>query len=211
MSATGSAAAPTVGVLSSRPLWAEAVSRSLQAVAVTVVAEGDAGAADVLVLVEPDDAHWSVLRRAARPAVLVNGAEPSVEQLFELVEAGLHGVLPNDCAATELARALECVAAGGTALTALQVRRLSDAVQARARPSGADAASISKREREILVAIESGLSVKQTARKLEISPRTVENTQRHLFRKLGVRNRSQAVAQALDLGMLEARPEEARP
>ena len=50
--------------------------------------------------------------------------------------------------------------------------------------------------------IDAGLSVKQTARQLGISPRTVENTQRVLYRKLAVRNRAQAVATAYRLGLL---------
>ncbi|MGE0308582.1 MAG: response regulator transcription factor, partial [Acidimicrobiia bacterium] len=55
---------------------------------------------------------------------------------------------------------------------------------------------------DILNCVEEGCSVKQTARSLGISPKTVENTQRHLFKKLGVRNRSQAVARAHALGLL---------
>jgi hypothetical protein len=48
--------------------------------------------------------------------------------------------------------------------------------------------------------------VKQTARALGISAKTVENLQSRLFRKLDVRNRAQAVSRAHALGMLAVEP-----
>jgi DNA-binding CsgD family transcriptional regulator len=71
-------------------------------------------------------------------------------------------------------------------LDALRLR-LAD----RAPPPG-----LTVRERQILASIDRGESVKQTARALGISARTVENLQHRLFRRLGVRNRAEAVAAA---------------
>jgi two-component system, NarL family, nitrate/nitrite response regulator NarL len=48
-----------------------------------------------------------------------------------------------------------------------------------------------------------GDTVRQTARSLGISVKTVENTQGRLFRKLGARNRAGALAVAHGLGLLE--------
>jgi len=47
-----------------------------------------------------------------------------------------------------------------------------------------------------------GHSIRQTARALGIAPKTVENVQTRLFRKLGVRNRSGALAVADAFGLL---------
>ena len=63
---------------------------------------------------------------------------------------------------------------------------------------------------QILRSIEAGELMKQTARNLGISPRTVENTQRVLFRKLGVRNRAQAIARAYALSILQPHEESVR-
>ena len=49
-----------------------------------------------------------------------------------------------------------------------------------------------------------GHSIRQTARALGIAPKTVENVQTRLFRKLGVRNRSGALAVAERFGLLPA-------
>ena len=62
--------------------------------------------------------------------------------------------------------------------------------------------SLTPREREILASIDRGDSVRQTARSLGIAVKTVENLQGRLFRKLGVRNRAQAVAAAHNRGLL---------
>jgi DNA-binding NarL/FixJ family response regulator len=61
---------------------------------------------------------------------------------------------------------------------------------------------ISPRERDILYSIARGDSVRETARNLGITSKTVENTQTRLFRKLGVRNRVTALATAHRLGLL---------
>lgn len=62
---------------------------------------------------------------------------------------------------------------------------------------------ISPRERDILQSIAHGDSVRETARNLGIMSKTVENTQTRLFRKLGVRNRINALAAARRLGLLD--------
>jgi DNA-binding CsgD family transcriptional regulator len=60
------------------------------------------------------------------------------------------------------------------------------------------------RERDILRCIASGKSIRQTGRPLGIAPKTVENVQTGLFRKLGVHNRPAALAAAEVLGLLPA-------
>jgi DNA-binding CsgD family transcriptional regulator len=57
---------------------------------------------------------------------------------------------------------------------------------------------------DIIQSITRGEVIKQTAIALGISAKTVENLQSRLFRKLGVRNRAQAVARAHSLGLIPA-------
>jgi len=61
---------------------------------------------------------------------------------------------------------------------------------------------LTSRESDILGSMAQGHSIRQTARALGIAPKTVENVQTRLFRKLGVRNRSGALAVADALGLL---------
>ncbi|NUP52060.1 MAG: hypothetical protein HOW97_32770 [Catenulispora sp.] len=53
---------------------------------------------------------------------------------------------------------------------------------------------LTPRERQILELADRGLSTKQTARQLLVSAKTVENTWRHLYGKLGVHGRAEALA-----------------
>lgn len=62
--------------------------------------------------------------------------------------------------------------------------------------------ALTPRERDILTSISAGHTTKQTARRLGISARTVENLQGSLYRKLRVHNRSAALAAAHDLDLL---------
>lgn len=61
---------------------------------------------------------------------------------------------------------------------------------------------LSPLEAQILASITRGESMKQAARALGISEKTVENLQRRLHLELGARTRAQAVARAHALGLL---------
>jgi DNA-binding NarL/FixJ family response regulator len=66
-------------------------------------------------------------------------------------------------------------------------------------------ASLTPREHEVLVMLSSGLTLRQVASRLGISPRTVETHVAKLYRKLDVRTRVQAVSRAVSLGLIELR------
>jgi DNA-binding CsgD family transcriptional regulator len=61
---------------------------------------------------------------------------------------------------------------------------------------------LSPREREVLAALEEGLRFKQIAVALDISEATAKTHGRHLFRKLDVTSRAEAVHAARGLGLL---------
>jgi DNA-binding CsgD family transcriptional regulator len=69
-------------------------------------------------------------------------------------------------------------------------------------PGSGDPPELTARESDILRFGARGYSIRQTARLLGIAPKTVENIQTRLFRKLGVRNRAGAVAVANAFGLL---------
>ena len=64
-------------------------------------------------------------------------------------------------------------------------------------------ASLTPREHEVLVLISRGLTMRQMATRLGISPRTVETHVAKLYRKLDVRTRVQAVSRPATLGLIE--------
>jgi LuxR family maltose regulon positive regulatory protein len=68
-------------------------------------------------------------------------------------------------------------------------------------PTTAIAESLSAREGEILKLIAEGLSNKEIARDLAITPETVKSHVKHIFTKLNVEKRAQAVSRAQILGL----------
>ena len=58
---------------------------------------------------------------------------------------------------------------------------------------------LTAREQQILYLLAEGLTNRQLASKLSISEATVENHIHHIFVKLGISNRAQAVAHAFKL------------
>jgi ATP/maltotriose-dependent transcriptional regulator MalT len=62
--------------------------------------------------------------------------------------------------------------------------------------------SLSARERGIVALMSHGLSNKQIARKLSIAPETVKSHAKHIFVKLTVCSRAQAVYRAATLGLI---------
>ncbi len=153
----------------------------------------------VLVLVEPQPEQGDAARSLNLPILLVLGQEAGDDEVVEAVLAGADAVIHADTAPDASIRALEEVSQGGSILRPSQARIVARlARSAAARPE----VVLTRRESEIVTSIAQGKAVKQTARDLGISAKTVENLQGRLFRKLGVRNRAQAVARAHGLGLL---------
>jgi DNA-binding CsgD family transcriptional regulator len=71
-----------------------------------------------------------------------------------------------------------------------------------AQPSGRVSDPLTARERDVLAMISQGLSNKRIARALEISPETVKSHVKHIFLKLEVRTRAEAVSRAGSFGLL---------
>lgn len=148
----------------------------------------------VAVLVEPTATDWETAGAEGVPVVVV--VEPGLdeERRMALILRGAEAILDRDELPSTIAPVLEVVARGGTQLTPSQSRAVAEL--ARKAAVGEQSPALTGRERDIINSIAAGHSVKQTALALGISAKTVENLQSRLFRKLGVRNRAQAVAMA---------------
>lgn len=156
-------------------------------------------ALDVLVLVEPEHEHWDAARRRSLPILLVLEQEAGDAEVVEAVLAGADAVIHADTTPDAVVHTLEEVSQGGSVLCPSQARVVARVARsATAQPQ----VVLTPRESEIVASIAQGKAVKQTARDLGISAKTVENLQGRLFRKLGVRNRAQAVVRAHGLGLL---------
>lgn len=101
------------------------------------------------------------------------------------------------------------VSQGYLVADSLPMRSLIDVVRAgfgQRTTDGGELPELTARESDILQSAARGCSIRQTARALGISPKTVETIQTRLFRKLGVRNRAAALAVADAFGLLPDLP-----
>ena len=129
---------------------------------------------------------------------------------YEALRAGASGFLLKDVTAQQLVNAVHIIASGEALLAPTVTRRLLDRF-ADSMPA-ADArlalviASLTEREREILTLLASGRSNAELAKELYLSEPTIKTHLSSIFRKLGVRDRVQAVIAAYDARLVEPAP-----
>lgn len=122
------------------------------------------------------------------------------------IAAGASGYLVKDCSIDEVADAVRQVAKGETALSPALAQGFLK--EARALNGGAqrdEERVITKREEEVLQLIADGCSTPEVAAKLYISQKTVKNHLASIYEKLDARDRTQAVLQAVRMGIVHLR------
>jgi DNA-binding NarL/FixJ family response regulator len=129
------------------------------------------------------------------------------EYVYEAVRAGASGFLLKDVRPAELVDAIRVVANGNALLAPTALERLLArfSVAETARDGTAATDLLTDREAEILRLIASGLSNAEIAASLVVSETTVKTHVSNLLRKLGVRDRVQAVIAAYDAGVVQPR------
>ena len=117
------------------------------------------------------------------------------------IEAGATGYLLKDSTPEEIAAAISELVAGGSPISSSIARYLLRRFQAGSAEQAAP--SLSEREQEVLRLVAKGFSGPEIARLLELSPHTVRTHVRHIYEKLEVTSRGEAVYQAVRYGLLE--------
>lgn len=163
----------------------------------------DPSAPIVAVLVSPADDDWVKARQLDAGIVLVSEGPVDPSASVDLLLRGADAVVESEVELDELIEVVAMVAEGHSYLTPQQAAEALDRLR-RAPLAAAGIPALTPRELDILISIDRGDVVKQTARQLSISEKTVQNIQSRLFRKLGARNRAQAVARAHEVGLLPA-------
>jgi DNA-binding NarL/FixJ family response regulator len=134
------------------------------------------------------------------------------EYVYEALRAGASGFLLKDVQPAQLVEAIRVVARGEALLAPTVTRRLLDRF-AQGLPGAPgepppELSSLTERELEVLGLLASGLSNAELAERLVLSETTVKTHVSSILRKLGLRDRVQAVVLAYQAGL--ARPGSAR-
>jgi len=116
------------------------------------------------------------------------------EKIFEALNAGASGYILKKTAPGKLLEAIRELYQGGAPMSSQIARKVVAAFQKHtAAPGANDLASLSNREKEILELLSRGLMYKEIAAALFISQETVRKHVYHVYEKLHVSNRVEAV------------------
>ena len=118
------------------------------------------------------------------------------------LRAGARGYLTKDAGADEIRAAVEAVARGEAALDPAIQHHVLAAVNSPAEPPSPEPPDdLTPREVEVLRLIAEGLTNAEIAARLVVSAATVKSHVNHIFAKIGVRDRAQAVVYAYTKGI----------
>ena len=122
--------------------------------------------------------------------------------LTSAIRAGATGYLVKDCSTEEIASAVRMAAGGETALSPQLAASMLNEVRRWDQPHKEEERVVTKREEEVLQLIADGCSTPEVAERLYISQKTVKNHLASIYQKLDARDRTQAVLQAVRMGII---------
>ena len=128
--------------------------------------------------------------------------------MFSALRAGASGFLLKDVRPQELVEAIRVVARGDALLAPTVTRRLLERfgrVLSEEPASPQDLDELTEREREVLRLVALALSNAEIASRLVLTEATVKTHVSAVLRKLGLRDRVQAVVFAYDVGLVRPR------
>jgi len=146
-----------------------------------------------------------------RPRVIILTTFDLDEYVYEALRAGASGFLLKDVTAERLFDAVRVVADGEALLAPGITRRLIGEFAAQRREANVDTAvalgiagleMLTPRETEVLRLVAEGLSNAEIAARLVVNEETVKTHVSRVLRKLGLRDRTQAVVTAYESGLV---------
>ena len=149
------------------------------------------------------EATRQIVASCPKTRVLVLSAHEDQEHIIPMLESGAIGYLSKTVSLNELLEAIRSANQGISvlppAIASVVVRYISGDLAAEA------TAPITVREVEVLSLVAQGLTNEQVAHKLQLSKRTVEAHLTHIYAKLNVFSRTEAVILAQKKGWIEVK------
>jgi DNA-binding NarL/FixJ family response regulator len=152
------------------------------------------------------EATRRLVAAGARARVLILTTFDLDEYVYEAIRAGASGFLLKDVQPAQLVDAIRVVAAGEALLAPTVTRRLLDRFAATLPPAEQRPppalATLNECELEVLKLLAGGLSNAELAERLFLSETTVKSHISSVLKKLGLRDRVQAVVLAYEAGLV---------
>jgi len=151
------------------------------------------------------DHPMETLRRIASaerpPKIVIMAESPNPETVREALLNGASGFISEECDDDQFKDVLVAVGHGHIVIETGARAEASDPTATAPKPE-----TLTERERDVATLIASGLSTKQIAAALFLSPKTVETHRTNLKRKLGLLSVADVVRYAIHSGMLASGP-----
>jgi DNA-binding NarL/FixJ family response regulator len=149
-----------------------------------------------------------IIAAGARSRVLVLTTFDIDEYVYDALRAGASGFLLKDARPDELLAGIRTVATGEAVLAATTTRRLLQTFTNRAPRVDASPrlATLTPRERDVLLGIATGLTNAEIAERLVVSESTVKTHVGRVLAKINARDRVHAVIIAYDAGLVPRQP-----
>jgi two-component system, NarL family, response regulator DevR len=150
------------------------------------------------------EACEEITNRFPETRVLMLTSYAEDEMLFSAIRAGASGYVLKQIGGDELVRALEAVARGEALLDPAVTQRVFQEVRRAVKEEEASAfAHLSQQEKHVLLLVSEGKTNREIAKSLFLGEGTVRNYVSSILSKLGVSNRAEAAAYAVEHNLRE--------
>ena len=159
----------------------------------------------ILDLSLPDRSGFDIMQQvhAIRPSlpILILSMHAEEEFAVRAFRAGAVGYLTKKSAAAQLLNGIRKVAAGGRFVTPELAEHLAFELQRKDHDQPHDL--LSEREFQVFLAIAQGKPVRQIARELNLSSKTINNYRLSILRKMSMKSNADIVRYAVERGLLQ--------
>ena len=139
--------------------------------------------------------------------IVIVSMHSKIDHITEAFQAGATGYVVKESAADRLVQGLETVSRGeyflDTSLSHKVVEKLMEFPEKEAKITDARYESLTPREQQVMRLLAEGLSTKEIAKKLFISPKTVENHRANIMGKLDLHSTMELIRYAARLGLID--------
>lgn len=164
------------------------------------------------------DLIHDVFQRGYDTDVMVITVFGDEKHVIRAIEAGATGYILKDGSNSYIAQSILQLKEGGSPISAPIARYLLNRfrgseqekqteIDSKTGRKNLDLPRLTKREKEVLSQLSRGFNFIEIAKNLDISPHTVTSHVKHIYRKLAVCSRSEAVFEAMQLGLIELEKE----
>lgn len=209
-------------VVDDHPLFRDGIASLLEAAGFEIAGQAGTGqeAIEAVQRLEPDlvlmditmpgmsglEALRAIKSESPETQVVMLTVSEEDEDLIQAIQAGASGYLLKNLDAGQFVEMLQGLQAGEAAITRKTAARLIARFAELAHPRVSSPIELTERETQLLELVATGLSNKAIAQRLGLSENTVKYHMRNVLQKFNAQNRTEAVTQAIQLGLIKPPP-----